>query len=187
MKKIISAFLVVAFSFVLFACNQKISNNNSDSQANTKPSVDDALNVSIEVPEDWNAFPDNINGNPSRDYISPSKDGKFSIERISIIEVPISEETTLESFTTSNIERQESNYKDKSFEIISPAQDVKAGSFDGMNAVFSYTEGTLTIVVDLTFVVTDNTAYIIMCNTTDDSYDDYKDIFAKARETFKIN
>ena len=72
------------------------------------------------------------------------------------------------------------------FELLTEPEDVKVGEYDGIHTVFSYSAGTHEIIIDQSFAVIDNTAYIIMCNATADSYEDFLDIFSTARESFKL-
>jgi hypothetical protein len=47
--------------------------------------------------------------------------------------------------------------------------------------------GTYKIIIEEAFVMEGGNMYIIMTNATTDSYENYKDIFKTARDSFKIN
>lgn len=187
MKKIIPAFLALALSLTLFSCSQKAEGDGTMADhIDINTLENDSLDVSIEVPDTWHVSSESFFGDESRHYTSPTENSKDNfLERISIISGPVSEGTTLESFTENNVDSCKFSYPD--FKEISAVQKVAAGEFEASNFVFSYSQGALEIVVDLTFVVTNDKAYMITCNATSDSYEAYRDIFVKARETFKIN
>jgi len=186
MKKTILAFLVLSLVLIFSSCSNKEAGGTMADHIDIETIEKDSLNVSIEVPEKWTASSSSYFGTEIRQYMSPLEGGadNFS-ESISVTVEKLSEGTTLESYVESNVHALEITFQD--FNIISPAANVKIGEYDGANVVFSYFSNGYSIVIDQSFVVIDGTAYIIMCNATTETYDGYKDIFEKARETFKIN
>ena len=189
MKKTILAFLALSLILVISSCAKKEEKDNGGTMTDhidIESLEKDSLNISIEVPEKWVESSSSYFGTEIRHYMSLLEGNKDSFaESISVTAEKLPKDGTLESYVEGNVNALEITFTD--FKTISPVSTVKVGGYDGANFVFSYSAGTFDIVIDQSFVVIDDTAYMIMCNATTDSYDGFKDIFAKARETFKIN
>ncbi len=187
MKKTILAFLVLSLILVFSSCSEEESKGGTMADHIDIETLEkDSLNISIEVPEKWVESSSSYYGTEVRHYMSLLEGTKDSFaESISVTAEKLPKDGTLKTYVESNVNALEITFTD--FEILSPVTELKVGEYDGANVVFSYSAGTFDIVIDQSFVVIDGTAYIIMCNATTHSYDDFKDIFVKARETFKIN
>ncbi len=188
MKKTFLVLFVLVLILSLTACREKEEHEGSGINGNLDIEIleGDSLNVYVSLPEDWKASSSSYQGTEIRHYTSPVKsESDIFSESVSVTAETLREEMTLEAYTNANIEVFKKTFD--GFKMISEAKSVELGELDGMRVVYSYSAGSLDIVIDQTFAVSGGRAYMIMCNATADSYGEYEDIFTSAIESFKIN
>lgn len=187
MKKTLLVFLALTLIFTFASCK-----DDQDKSGTLADHVDietlekDSLNITLELPDSWVESSSSYQGTEIRHYMSllEGNNDNFA-ESVAVTVEKLAKDTTIEEYTKSNLDTLEMTFSD--FKIITEPESVKIGKFDGIRAVFSYSAGNYNIVIDQSFAIIDGSAYIIMCNATSDSYEDFSEIFATARETFKIN
>ncbi|MBR5460377.1 MAG: DcrB-related protein [Clostridia bacterium] len=188
MKKTFLIILTLALLLSFSSCREKSNGDDEGFGKDVDIEIleEDSLNVILLLPDTWTESSSSYQGTEIRHYTSPS-DGKGDVfsESISITTEALKEETTLEAYTSANVEIFKRIFND--FKMISEAETITLGGVDGMRVVYSYTAGAIHIVIDQTFVINDGKAYMITCNATEDSYAEYSDIFSSAIESFKIS
>ena len=145
----------------------------------------DSLNFSLDLPFDWTESSSSYLGTEVRHYNSKLDGPTDDIaESISVTMEKPENYTSVDEYAKANIENLKITFAD--FKIISDLQTEKIGDFEGLGATFSYTMGVYKIVIEQSFVMTDDGMYIITCTATDKSYDGFKDVFKSAKESFKV-
>jgi hypothetical protein len=189
MKKTALVLLVLALVLTFTACrNDEYEDKDSGFAENIDAETieKDSLGVSVDVPDNWIETSSSFQGAEIRHYMSPAESNSdlFS-ESVAITSEVLEGTPVLDDYVSANLENLKITFTD--FEVISEPTHIKAGEYDASNVVFKYSSGAYDIVIDQTFLLSGNTAYIIICNATSETYDTYKDIFTQAKESFKIN
>lgn len=186
MKKILLVFLTLSLIFTFTSCKE-----DQDKSGTLADHVDietlekDSLNITLELPDTWVESSSSFQGTEIRHYMSllEGNNDNFA-ESVAVTVEKLEKATTIEEYAKSNLDALEMTFSD--FEIITEPENVKIGEYDGIRTVFSYSAGTYDVVIDQSFAIIDGSVYIIMCNATSDSYEEFSDIFASVRESFKI-
>lgn len=186
MKKLLLAVLITALIFTFASCKEKETNEGTlADHVDIETLEKDSLNITLDLPDSWDESSSSYQGTEIRHYMSLLEgNGDFFAESVAVTAEKLERETTVMDYAKANLDTLKMTFTD--FEIITEPESVKVGEYDGIHAVFSYSVGTHEIVIDQSFAVVGDRAYIIMCNSTTDSYEDFVDIFNAARESFKI-
>ena len=185
MKKALFLLLSLAVVFTFSACREEPHNEGFGEGLEIEDLESDSLNVYLTIPEIWEKSASSFQGTEIRHYMSPlSASGDSFSESISVAVEKLKTDTSLEEYVSSNIDAFRMTFTD--FEMMTEPTEVKMGEYDALYAVYSYSSMGYDIVIDHTFAMIDGKAYMIMCNATKDSYEEYADIFAVARESFEI-
>jgi hypothetical protein len=189
MKKIILTTLIAILCLLISSCKTtptSLDEGGFGAGLGIEELESDSINISISVPESWEESSSSYLGTEIRHYRSPLEtQSDIFAESLSVTTEKLEEETNLDEYVNKNVENLKLTFSD--FEIVSPVSDEKIGEYDGKVVSFSYTMGTYKIVIEEAFVMKDGNMYIIMSNATTDSYENYKDVFKTARDSFKIN
>ncbi len=186
MKKLLLTVLVVSLVFTAVSCKEKETNEGTlADHVEIETLEKDSLDITLDLPDSWDESSSSYQGTEIRHYMSLLEgNGDFFAESVAVTAEKLEKETTVEEYAQANLDALKMTFAD--FELISEPESVKVGEYDGIRAVFSYTAGTIEVIIDQSFAVIGDRAYIIMCNSTADSYEDFVDIFNTALESFKI-
>lgn len=187
MKKLLLAVLITSLVFTFASCKEKEANEGTLADHVGIETIEkDSLNIVLNLPDSWTESSSSYQGTEIRHYMSLLEgNGDFFAESVAVTAEKLEKETSVKDYAEANLDALKMTFTD--FKLITEPESVKVGSYDGIRAVFSYSAGAYEIVIDQSFAIVGDRAYIIMCNSTAESYEEFLDIFDTARESFKIN